>query len=138
MSSPSSRIKGKSLELTQKDSELQSVRDEMANARHMVKDAQAERDHEKEAFQVEKEDLICDLEQARAGEVEAVRKIAELEARIQKEIHWFKRVKYMQGYKDWPQGKPPRYPLEVDVAGGDEVDSVPLVSGVLLPLLLPR
>ena len=57
-------------------------------------------------------------------------KIAELEARVQEEIYWFKRVKYRQAYKDWTQGKPPRYSLEADVAREDEVDFVTLVSGV--------
>ena len=51
--------------------------------------------------------------------------------RVQKEIYWFKRMKYEQGYKGWTQGKPPRHPLEADVAGGDKVDFVPLVSSVL-------
>ena len=39
-------------------------------------------------------------------------------------------MKYGQGYKYHTQEKPPRYPLEPNVAEGDQVDSVPLVSGV--------
>ena len=55
-------FKRKLLKLTQKDSELQSIRDKLAEARRMAKDAQAKCDHEKEAFQVEKEALLRDLE----------------------------------------------------------------------------
>jgi len=59
-------------------------------ARRLAKDAQANCDHEKEAFQAEKEDLLCDLKQMRA---EANRKIAELKDQVREEVFLFKLVK---------------------------------------------
>ena len=53
------------------------------------------------------------------AEVEANRKIADLEVLMQEEIHLFKRIKYEQGYMDWIQEKSLRYPLKADVARGD-------------------
>ena len=53
-----------SLELEQKGSELNSVQEELKEARWLAKDAQAKRDHEKEVFQIEREGLLRDLEQA--------------------------------------------------------------------------
>jgi len=78
----------------------------------LAKDTQANRDHEKEAFQAEKEDLLCYLEQVRA---EANKKIIELKDQVREEVSLFKHVKYEQGYIDWAQGKPLRYPLEGDI-----------------------
>ena len=81
---------------------------------------------------------VCfDLEQTRAGEVEANKKFFELKERVHEEIYLFKCVKYEQSYRDRAQGKPPRYPLEADVRG-DQVDFVSLVSIVPPALLLLR
>jgi len=80
--------------LEQKDSELQSTWKELEEARRLVADAQAKRDRERVAFQIEKEGLLHDLNQAHAGEVEAGKKDADLKAKIQKEIQVFKRLKY--------------------------------------------
>ena len=104
----------------------------------LAKDTQAEWDREKKAFQAEKEGFLRDLEQARAGEVDAKRKIAELEDQAREEIYMFKLVKYEQGYRDWAQEKPSRYPLEVDVAKGDQVDFMPSVFVVSPPHAAPE
>jgi len=119
-----------SLEFVQKDSELQSTWEELDKARRLVERAEVERNREMVAFQIKKEGLLRDLNQAQAGEVEADKKIVDLKAQVQKEIHLFKRVKYEQGYMDRAQGKPPRYPLEADVVRVDQVESEPLVSDV--------
>jgi len=79
---------------------------------------------------MEKECLLRDLNQAHASEVEADKKIADLEALVQKKIYLFKRVKSEQGCMDQVQGKPPRYHLEADVARGDRVESGSLVFDV--------
>ena len=39
-------------------------------------------------------------------------------------------MKYEQGYVDRAQGKPPRYPLEAEIARGDRGESGSLVSDV--------
>ena len=66
----------------------------------MAKDVQAKWDHEKDAFQTEREGLLHDLEQARAEEIEAKRKILGFEAQAEEEISAFKFVKYEEGYID--------------------------------------
>jgi len=49
----------------------------------MAEDAQAERERERKAFQLEKEGLLHELQQAQAGEIEADKKIADLKDRVQ-------------------------------------------------------
>ena len=70
-------LKGKSSKLEQRGSELNSVQEQIGEARRLAEDTQAKRDHEKEAFQMEREGLLRDVEQARAGKVETQRKIIE-------------------------------------------------------------
>ena len=103
-------LKGKSSELELRGSKLNSIHEQLEETRCLAKDAQAKRDHEKEAFQTGREGLLHDLEQARAEE------IIEFEAHAKEKISAFKFMKYEQGYIDRALGKPPRYPLEVDVA----------------------
>jgi len=55
-------LKGKSSELEQRGSELNSVQDQLEEARRLSKDAQAKRDQEKEAFQTDREGLLPDLQ----------------------------------------------------------------------------
>ena len=104
----------------------------------MAKGAQADRDHEKKAFQPEKEGLLHDLKQARANEVEASRKIVELEDQGREDVSLFKPVKYEQSYRNRAQRKSLRYPLEDDVVEGDQVDFMPMVSIVLPPFVSPE
>ena len=49
---------------------------------------------------MDKEGLLHDLKQARAGEVESNRKITKLEDQVREEVSLFKLVKYEQGYSD--------------------------------------
>ena len=74
------KLKGKSSELEQKDSELHFVWEQLKKAHRLAKGTQADRDHEKKC-QVEKEDLLRDLEQVRA---EASRKIVELKIKFER------------------------------------------------------
>ena len=87
---------------------------------------------------MEKEGLLRDLKREQAGEVEDKRKIVDLEDQALEEISMFKLVKYKQGYRDWAQGKLLRYPLEADVAEGDQAEFVPSVSVVPPPLGAPE
>jgi len=109
-------LKGKSLELEQKASELHCG--QLMEARRLAKDAQADCDHEKEAFQMEKENLLCDLEQVRA---EVNRKVAELKDQVQEKVFLLKLVKYKQGYIYRAQEKRRGIPLRVMLLKGIEL-----------------
>ena len=50
-------------------SELNSIHEQLEEARRLAKDAQAKRDHEKEAFQTDRESLLRYLEQSRDEEI---------------------------------------------------------------------
>jgi len=51
------------------------------------------------------------MDQLRSDLEEALELVAEDWRKQQSDIDLFKRIKYMQGYKDRDQGKEPRYPL---------------------------
>ena len=70
------------MELAQKDSELQSTREELKKTCRLVEGTKAEPDHERVAFHIEKEGLPHDLNQAQAGKLEADKEIADHKAQV--------------------------------------------------------
>ena len=82
-----------------------------------------------------KEGLLRDLKQAQVAKVEAEKKVGDFIVKVQKEVQVFKRLKYKQGYKDQPQGKALRYPLQLSGFRGDQGASRSLASDAPLPIV---
>ena len=107
----SSKLRRKNVEL-QKESELQSTRGNLEEARQCAEMAEAMLESERVAF--EEECLEDDLEQALAVRYAAEARVRTVTDQCQWEMKVFKFKKYKDGYEGEAGGATSRYPLEIE------------------------